>query len=99
MSVTITPTEERVRLWVREGRDRDPLSIVTRWLERAARRKGRHINVPSVTLTTDRDPALRKTHLYAWADSFPDTMPEWLRRAKPVVTRGADTVEKEWTNA
>ena len=97
--MTITPTEERVHLRVRDGRRPSALATMTRWLERAARRKGRHINVPSVTLTTDRDPALRKTHLYAWADSFPDTMPEWLRTAKPVVTRGADTVEKEWTNA
>ena len=78
---TITPTEERDRLWIKDGRSDSTRmrAVVTRWLERAARRQGRHINEPSVTLATDRDPSLRKTFLYASADSFPDTLPEWLR--------------------
>ncbi len=76
----ITPTEEMVRLRITEGRRRrDQHDVLKRWLERGARRKGRHINEPSLTLRTERDPALMRTFLYAWADSFPDTLPDWLR--------------------
>ena len=79
-TVTITPTEERVRLWVHDShRQCNARATVTRWLERGARRKGRHINEPSVTLETDRDIVRRKYFLYAFADSFPDTLPDWLR--------------------
>ena len=91
---TITPTEERVRLRVdlrrtsrktRLRRLRECRDVMTRWLERAAHRKGRHINEPSVTLSYDRDPSVRQTYLYAVADSFPETLPDWLRTAVPVV--------------
>lgn len=82
----ITPTEERVRLLIRSSRcpylHQDALDTVTRWLERMARRKGRHINEPSVVVETNYIPEVRKTFLYAFADSFPDTMPDWLRTAK-----------------
>lgn len=81
---TITPTEERVRLRIKNDRI-DSLHIqgvVTRWLERAARRKERHINEPSVNLQVARDVSLCQTFLYAYADSFPDTMPDWLRRVR-----------------
>lgn len=83
---TITLTEERCRLRAKdtgEGRrDWNHLKgVVTRWLERAAAKKGRHINEPSVYVELDRDPSQRQTFLYAFADSFPDTMPEWLRTA------------------
>ncbi len=87
MSVTITPTEERVRLRVAAGRLDSPRTLyaMRRWLERGARRKGRHINVPSVTVQFERDASLRQTFLYAYADSFPETLPSWLREAKAVV--------------
>ncbi len=83
---TITPTEERVRLRLSDVRQkqRSPTHIrdvIIRWLERSAIRKGRHINEPSARLETDRDPSRRLTHLYAYAYSFPDTMPDWLRTA------------------
>ena len=79
--VTIVPTEEYARLRVREDRTHPTLArdVVVRWLERAARRKGRHINVPSVVMLVDCDPARRQTFLYAWADSFPYSLPDWLR--------------------
>ena len=86
--MTITPTEERVRLRIDE-KPHDAVrthEILTRWLERQAHQKGRHINIHSVCVDADRDPSLRCTYLYAWADSFPDTLPDWLRTAKPVVT-------------
>ena len=98
MSVTITPTEERVRLQIGE-KSHDTVrthEILTRWLERQAHQKGRHINISSVCVDADRDPSLRQTYLYAWADSFPDTLPDWLRTATPTVTGvlgGWDTVE------
>ena len=69
MSVTITPTEEFVRLRVNSYRDSQ--QIMTRWLERTARQKGRHINEPSVIVEYDRDASLKQTFLYAYADSFP----------------------------
>ena len=85
-TVTITPTEERVRLYVRDShRQRNARATVTRWLERGACRKGRHINVPSVIVETNYEPVFRKTFLYASADSFPDTLPDWLRTAVPFV--------------
>lgn len=85
--VTITPTEERVRLRLRDTHQRGRTAghvrnVVIRWLERMAIRKGRYINRPSVTLETLYEPALRETHLYAYADSFPGTMPDWLRTTK-----------------
>lgn len=83
----ITPTEERVRLRIRNDRcpylHQGTLDTITRWLERMARRKGRHISEPSVVVETDYIPEYRKTFLYAWADSFPDTLPDWLRTARP----------------
>ncbi len=85
--ITITPTEERVRLRIDE-KPRDAVrthETMTRWLERQAHQKGRHINIHSVCVDVDRDPAQRKTFLYAYADSFPDTLPEWLRTAKAVI--------------
>jgi hypothetical protein len=87
MSETITPTEERVRLRIapasRSGAAvRD---ILKRWLERSARRQGRHINEPSLSLSQEYDPASRQCFLYARADSFPDTLPDWLRTAVPQV--------------
>ncbi len=80
-TVTITPTEESVVLWVKEkpregSQVRD---VMTRWLEREARRKGRHINEPSVQLRVERDVVALKSYLLAYADSFPDTLPDWLR--------------------
>ena len=77
---TITLTEERVRLRLSDSRQRQRSpdhirNVIIRWLERGAIRKGRHINEPSVCLETDRDPTRRLTHLYAYAYSFPDTMP------------------------
>ncbi len=87
--ITITPTEERVclRLSDERQRQRSPdhtRNVVIRWLERSAIRKSRHINEPSACLETDRDPSRRLTFLYAYADSFPDTMPDWLRTAKAI---------------
>ena len=84
---TITPTEERARLWIKNGRRHDNMvGSMARWLERAARRKGRHINEPSVVIEVYYDPPARLTFLYASADSFPDTLPSWLRTARPVAT-------------
>ncbi len=85
--VTITPTEERVHLRLSDVRQRQRspdhiLNVVMRWLERSAIRKGRHINEPSMRLETDRDPTRRLTFLFAYADSFPDTMPNWLQTTK-----------------
>ena len=73
---TITPTEERVllRLSDERQRQRNPdhiRNVIMRWLERGAIRKGRHINEPSVSLETDRDPTRRRTLLFAYAYSFP----------------------------
>lgn len=78
--ITITPTEERTRL--RVNRTRESRGVMTRWLERSAQRQGRHINEPSVELHFDRDPSMQQTFLYAYADSFPDTLPDWLRTVK-----------------
>ena len=87
---TITPTEEATRLWIKERSDVDHMrDIMTRWLERAAARKGRHINEPSVRLYVDRHAEWYETYLYASADSFPDTLPDWLRTT-PI--RGAGLV-------
>ena len=88
-TITITPTEERVRLRLSDVRQRQHNSahirdVVIRWLERGATRKRRHINEPSVHLETDRDPTSQLTFLYAYADSFPDTMPDWLRTTKAI---------------
>ena len=85
--ITITPTEECVRLRLSDirQRQRDPghiRDVVMRWLERMAIRKGRHINTPSARLETDRDPTRQLTRLYAYAYSFPDTMPDWLWTTK-----------------
>ena len=85
--ITITPTEERVRLRLNDIRQRNRSAshirdVVMRWLERSAIRKGRHINEPSMCIETDRDPTRWLTFLYAYADSFPDTMPDWLRTTK-----------------
>ena len=85
--ITIAPTEERacLRLSDIRQRQRNPdhiRDIVMRWLERNAVRKGRHINKPSMCIETDRDPTRRLTFLCAYADSFPDTMPDWLRTTK-----------------
>lgn len=81
--ITIAPTEEKVLLRVRnDRRDEDNRGVITRWLERMACRKGRHINEPSVVVETDYVPEYRKTFLYAFADSFPATMPDWLRTTK-----------------
>ena len=85
--ITITPTEEYVRLRLSDirQRQRDPghiRDVVMRWLERGATRKGRHINEPSICIETDRDPTRRLTFLYAYAYSFPDTMPAWLQTTK-----------------
>jgi hypothetical protein len=90
MSVTITPTEERARLRIKDGRldSAHIRGVVTRWLERAARKQGRHINEPSVTLSVDREVILGRTFLYVYADSFPDTLPDWLRTVEPVVEKG-----------
>ena len=95
--ITITPTEEYVclRLSDMRQRQRDPSHIqdvVMRWLERSAIRKGRHINKPSARLETDRDPTRRLTRLYAYAYSFPDTMPDWLRTANII---GKEKIEIE----
>ena len=86
--VTITPTEERVVLRLNSGHQVDYRTqvVLMRWLERGARRKGRCINEPSLTLQTDYDPALRQPYIIAFADSFPDTMPDWLRTAVPEAT-------------
>lgn len=80
-TVTITPTEERVVLRLNPGHQIDyrTQTALGRWLERGARRKGRHINEPSLILETDYDVVERQTFLMAFADSFPDTMPDWLR--------------------
>ncbi len=85
--VTITPTEERVHLRLSDERQRQRnpdhiRNVIMRWLERGAIRKGRHINEPSVSLETDRDPTRRRTLLFAYAYSFPDTLPDWLRTTK-----------------
>ena len=87
--ITITPTEECVRLRLSDirQRQRNPghiRDVVMRWLERSATRKGRHINEPGVHLETDRDPTRQLTFLYAYGDSFPDTMPDWLRTTKAI---------------
>ena len=84
--ITISPTEERVRLHLKDVRQRRHnsthiQSVITRWLERAARRNNRHINEPSVTIETCYEPMFRQTLLYAYAYSFPDTLPDWLRTA------------------
>ncbi len=84
--LTITPTEECVRLRLSDmrQRQRDPghtRDVVMRWLELSDASKSRHINEPSARLETDRDPTRRLTHLYAYAYSFPDTLPDWLRTA------------------
>ena len=86
-TVTITPAEERVYLRLSDvrQRQRNPAhtrDVVIRWLEREATRKGRHINEPSMRLETDRDPTRRLTFLFAYAYSFPDTLPDWLRTTK-----------------
>lgn len=77
----ITPTEERVRLRLRRERGdaKHITDVVGRWLERAASRKGRHINMPSLALRFDDDPVKREGVVFAYADSFPDTLPDWLR--------------------
>lgn len=85
--ITITPTVELVVLQVhadalvRRGHGRTRVTL-RRWLERGARRKRRHINEPSLFMETEYDPATRKTRLAGSADSFPDTMPDWLRTTK-----------------
>lgn len=77
---TVTPIEVGVRFRIKERSDLDHMRvIVTRWLERGVAKRGRHINERSVRLETMRDPALRQTFLYASAQSFPDTLPDWLR--------------------
>ena len=81
-SVTITPVEMYTRLQIDSSRVRDPKRVessVLRWLERAARNQGRFINRPSLLLSTERDASLRQTFLYGFADSVPDSLPEWLR--------------------
>lgn len=90
---TITPTKERVRLWVKDRRIDSPRVRYTmiHWLERLAVRQGRHINEPSLVTEFNYDPSVRKTFLYAYADSFPDTMPDWLRttpvRQGPIILK------------
>ncbi len=81
---TITPTEERVRLRLRRERGdaKHITKVVGRWLERSATRKGRHINEPSLAVQFEDDPVRREGVIFACADSFPDTMPDWLRRVK-----------------
>ena len=81
MKTTITPTEERVRLWIKNGRTDSAhvRDVVARWLERMATRQSRHINEPSLILETEYDVVRGQTLLYAFADSFSDTMPDWLR--------------------
>lgn len=82
-TITVTPTEERTRLQVHTCNDiARAQRVVTRWLERAARKQKRHINEPSVRVVVEADPSLRQTFLYGAADSFPDNLPEWLRTVR-----------------
>ena len=95
--ITITPTEEHIylRLSDKRQRERNPnhiQEVVMRWLERSATRKGRYINEPSIRLETDRDPTRRLTFLLAYAYSFPNTLPDWLRTANPI---GKEKIEIE----
>lgn len=86
--ITITPIEMAIRLRIDPARERDPgvvKSIVLRWLERAARRQGRFLNEPSLMLHVEREAAIRQTFLYAFADSVPESMPDWLRTTIVVI--------------
>ena len=79
---TIVPTEVGVRFRIKERSDLDHMrTVATRWLERGVARRGRHINEPSVRMRMEHDASLRRTYLCASADSFPDTLPDWLRTA------------------
>ena len=83
---TITPTEEYALFHLSDARQRNHsvthiTDVITRWLERGTRRKNRHINKPSLRIETRYEPELRQTLWLAYAYSFPDTMPDWLRTA------------------
>ena len=84
---TITPTEEYTYFYLSDTRQRNRsvahiTDVITRWLERSTRRKNRHINKPSIRIETQYDPSLRQTVWLAYAYSFPDTLPDWLRTTK-----------------
>ena len=81
-NIVVTPTTMTSRLRVSDKR-RDSVKVrrvLLRWMQRAAERCGRFINEPSLDVQLDRDPSLRQSFLYVWADSITNTAPEFLRR-------------------
>lgn len=79
------PISEMVcRLRLEEGRARNKdhtTDVAYRWLKRGAGRIHKSTNRPSLRLQVEREPALRKTFLYASVDTFPDIAPDWLEHA------------------
>ena len=53
--------------------------VLLRWMQRAAQRKGRFINEPSLKFEGEYDVALRQQYILVWVDTVPDTSPGFLR--------------------